>query len=151
MPGVTELPALGEAVAGYWEKIGVKADLIRTEWAIHRPRLVKRSFKGATMYRGFPQPEPVTVWRLAYHSKGDFGEREDPFVDSTIDTLAGTVNAKEREAMARKLGDFFVNDVSTIPLVSAGYLYGTNPKTVRGWQPTRGKYPDRFEWASPAQ
>ena len=149
MPGTTELPALGEAVAGYWEKIGVKADLIRTEWVVHRPDLVKRAFKGATLYRGFPQVEPVTVWRLAYHSKGDFGEREDPFVDSTIDTLAATVNVKEREALATKLGDFFVNDVSTIPLVSASYLYGTNPKRVRGWQPTRGKYPDRFEWAAP--
>ena len=151
MPGTSELPALGEAVAGYWEKIGVKADLIRTEWAVHRPDLVKRSFKGATLYRGFPNPEPVTVWRLAYHSKGDFGQREDPFIDSTIDTLAATVNAKEREALARKLGDFLVNDVATIPVVSASYLYGTNPKKVRGWQPTRGKYPDRFEWASPAQ
>jgi peptide/nickel transport system substrate-binding protein len=151
MPGTTELPALGEAVAGYWEKIGVKADLVRTEWAVHRPDLVKRTFKGATMYRGFPIPEPVTVWRLAYHSKGDFGEREDPFVDSTIDTIAATVNAKERDALARKLGDFLTANVSGIPVVSASYLYGTNPKKVRGWHPTRGKFPDRFDWASPAQ
>jgi|SRR6266536_628316 len=56
-----------------------------------------------------------------------------------------------REALATKLGDFLTNDMSTIPVVSASYLYGTNPKKVRGWQPTRGKYPDRFEWASPVQ
>ncbi|PYQ00939.1 MAG: hypothetical protein DMF83_26895 [Acidobacteria bacterium] len=151
MPGTTELPALGEAVAGYWEKIGVRADLIRTEWVVHRPDLVKRAFKGATIYRGFPQVEPVTVWRLAYHSKGDFGEREDPFVDSVLDTLAATVNAKEREALAKKLGDFLVTDFATLPMVSASYLYGTNPKTVKAWQPTRGKYPDRFEWVVPAR
>jgi peptide/nickel transport system substrate-binding protein len=151
MPGTTELPALGEAIAGYWEKIGVKAELIRTEWAAHRPDLVKRSFKGATIYRGFPNPEPVTVWRLAYHSKGDFGQREDPVIDSTIDTLAATVGPKERAALAKKLGDFLANDVATIPVVSASYLYGTNPKTVKTWQPTRGKYPDRFEWAIPAR
>src|SRR3989442_64367 len=151
MPGTTELPALGEAVAGYWEKIGVRADLIRTEWVVHRPDLVKRGFKGATIYRGFPQVEPVTVWRLAYHSKGDFGEREDPFVDSVLDTLAATVNAKEREALAKKLGDFLVTDFATLPMVSASYLYGTNPKTVKAWQPTRGKYPDRFEWVVPAR
>lgn len=151
MPGTTELPALGEAVAGYWEKIGVKAELIRVEWAAHRPDLVKRAFKGATVYRGFPQPEPVTVWRLTYHSQGDFGQREDAFLDSTIDTLAGMVNVRERESLARKLGDFLVNDAATLPVVSASYLYGANAKTVKGWQPTRGKYPDRFEWASPAQ
>ena len=151
MPGTTELPALGEAVAGYWEKIGVKADLIRTEWVVHRPDLVGRKFKGATVYRGFPQVEPVTVWRLAYHSKGDFGEREDAFVDSTIDTLAATIDGKEREVLARKLGDFLTNDAATLPIVSASYLYATNPKTVKSWQPTRGKYPDRFEWAVPAQ
>jgi len=149
MPGTTELPALGEAVAGYWEKVGVKADLIRTEWVVHRPDLVKRSFKGATVYRGFPQVEPVTVWRLAYHSKGDFGEREDGFVDSTIDTLAATVNGKEREALARRLGDFLTNDAATLPIISASYLYVINPKTVNSWQPTRGKYPDRFERAVP--
>jgi peptide/nickel transport system substrate-binding protein len=149
MPGTTELPALGEAVAGYWEKVGVKADLIRTEWVVHRPDLVKRSFKGATVYRGFPQVEPVTVWRLAYHSKGDFGEREDGFVDSTIDTLAATVNGKEREALARRLGDFLTRDAATLPIISASYLYGINPKTVNSWQPTRGKYPDRFERAVP--
>ena len=149
MPGTTELPALGEAVAGYWEKLGVKADLIRTEWVVHRPDLVKRAYKGATVYRGFPQVDPVTVWRLAYHSKGDFGEREDAFIDSAIDTLAVTVNPRERETLALKLGDFLTHDASTIPVVSASYLYGTNPKKVRGWQPTRGKYPDRFEWASP--
>src|SRR5256886_1074588 len=97
------------------------------------------------------QDEPVTVWRLAYHSKGDFGEREDPFVDSVLDTLAATVNAKEREALAKKLGDFLVTDFATLPMVSASYLYGTNPKTVKAWQPTRGKYPDRFEWVVPAR
>src|SRR5207249_3208485 len=151
MPGTTELPALGEAVAGYWEKIGVRADLIRTEWVVHRPDLVKRAFKGATIYRGFPQVEPVTVWRLAYHSKGDFGEREDPFVDAVLDTLAATVNAEEREALAKKLGDFLVTDFATLPMVSASYLYGTNPKTVKAWQPTRGKYPDHFEWLVPSR
>lgn len=151
MPGTTELPALGEAVAGYWEKVGVKAELLRTEWVVHRPDLVSRRFKGATIYRGFPQVEPVTVWRLAYHSKGDFGEREDAFVDSAIDALAATVNGKERDTLARNLGDFLTNDAATLPIVSASYLYGANPKTVKGWQPTRGKYPDRFEWAAPAQ
>jgi peptide/nickel transport system substrate-binding protein len=151
MPGTTELPALGEAVAGYWDKLGIKADLVRTEWAVHRPDLVSRKFKGATIYRGFPQVEPVTTWRLAYHSKGDFGEREDAFVDSTIDTLAATVDGQEREALARRLGDFLTSDAATLPIVSASYLYATSPKTVRGWRPTRGKYPDRFEWAVPAQ
>ena len=93
----------------------------------------------------------MTVWRLAYHSKGDFGEREDAFVDSTIDTLAATVDGKERETLARRLGDFLTSDAATLPIVSASYLYGVNPKTVKSWRPTRGKYPDRFEWAVPAQ
>src|SRR5262245_14503868 len=113
MPGTTELPALGEAVAGYWEKLGVKAELIRTEWVVHRPDLVKRAYKGATVYRGFPQVDPVTTWRLTYHSKGDFGEREDAFVDSAIDTLAATINAQERETLARKLGDFLTSAAAT--------------------------------------
>src|SRR5438445_440085 len=54
-------------------------------------------------------------------------------------------------ALAKKLGDFLVTDFATLPMVSASYLYGTNPKTVKAWQPTRGKYPDRFEWVVPAR
>ena len=148
MPGTTELPALGEAIAGYWEKIGVKADLIRTEWAVHRPDLVKRGFKGATIYRGFGNPDVVSIWRLAYHSKGDFGSREDASIDSTIDTLAATVNPSEREKLSRKLGDLLMEEYATINVVSASYLYGMSGK-VRTWQPTKGKYPDRFELAVP--
>jgi peptide/nickel transport system substrate-binding protein len=151
MPGTAELPALGEAIAGYWEKVGVRADLVRTEWAVHRPDLVKRTFKGATIYRGFPSPDNVAQWRLAYHSKGDFGEREDALLDSTIESLIVTVNAKERERLAARLGDFLVADASTLNMVSASYLYGINPRQVRAWEPTRGKYPDRYEFAVPAR
>lgn len=151
MPGVAELPSLGEAIAGYWEQIGVQANLVRTEWAVHRPDLVQRSFTGATIYRGFPSMDIVSTWRLSYHSQGDFGEFEDPFVDTTIDTLTTTVDAQERERLARALGDFLVQRSATLNLVSASYLYGVNPKTVKAWQPTRGKYPDRYEFALPAR
>lgn len=151
MPGVAELPALGEAIAGYWEKVGVTANLVRTEWAAIRPELVRRSFKGAMLFRGIPNTDPVSVWRLAYHSKGDLGEHEAPAVDEAIDTLARTVNPKEREKLARTLGELLVADVATINIVSASYLYGVNGRKVRAWQPTRGKYPDRYEFAFPAR
>lgn len=150
LPGTSELPALGEVVAGYWEKVGVKAELIRTEWAVHRPDLVKRTFKGATVYRGFPNVDTAGVFRLGYHSKFDFGEMEDPFIDSAIDDLISTVEPKARVELAQKLGDFLTTNAATLNLVSASYLYGVS-KRVKTWQPTRGKYPDRYEFAIPTR
>ena len=53
--------------------------------------------------------------------------------------------------MARGLGSFLLQGYATLNLVSASYLYGINPKKVQAWQPTRGKYPDRYEFAMPAR
>jgi peptide/nickel transport system substrate-binding protein len=60
--GTPELPRVVEAVAGYWEKIGLKPKIVNTEWAVYRKALSARKSQNTINVQDSPvTPEPGLI------------------------------------------------------------------------------------------
>ncbi|MGH7536220.1 MAG: ABC transporter substrate-binding protein, partial [Gemmatimonadales bacterium] len=73
LPGTPFMFQIGEAVAGSWEKIGIKVDLKNAEWGAFDP-MTRGEQKGlagtASMYRTAGRPEPMPRYVTSFVSKG---------------------------------------------------------------------------------
>jgi peptide/nickel transport system substrate-binding protein len=72
LPGTPFMLQIGEAVAGFWEKIGVKVDLKPVEWGTFPPmeRQDQKNLIGtASMYRTAGRPVAVARYNSGFHSK----------------------------------------------------------------------------------
>ena len=61
LPGTPFMVQIGEALAGFWEKIGVKVEMKTGEWGVFDPmgRGEQKGLVGtASMYRTAGRPEP---------------------------------------------------------------------------------------------
>src|SRR5206468_3150799 len=64
---------IGEAVAGFWEKVGVKVEMKTVEWGAFDPmgRGEQKGLVGAaSMYRTAGRPEPIPRYAGAFVSTG---------------------------------------------------------------------------------
>ncbi|MDO8491367.1 MAG: ABC transporter substrate-binding protein, partial [Dehalococcoidia bacterium] len=105
--GNPELGRLAEVVAGYWDKIGVKATIIPIDLAGMR-----------AMYNATPQPDKlvgqastfaliqrgssINQMRLLYHSKDVFRVDQNPEVDKLIDDSLKEADVKKVDENIRK-------------------------------------------------
>ena len=70
LPGTPFMVQIGEALAGFWEKIGVKVEMKTVEWGVFDPmgRGEQKGLVGtASMYRTAGRPEPSP--RYADHAR----------------------------------------------------------------------------------
>ncbi|MGH7344930.1 MAG: ABC transporter substrate-binding protein, partial [Candidatus Rokuibacteriota bacterium] len=73
LPGTPFMVPIGEAVAGFWEKIGVKVEMKTVEWGAFDPmgRGEQKGLIGtASMYRTAGRPEPIPRYATTFVSKG---------------------------------------------------------------------------------
>jgi peptide/nickel transport system substrate-binding protein len=109
MGGVPQLPKVAEAVAGYWEKIGVKAKVVPIDWVAIRKLYFTRSPKlagHASTWRS-----PGTTWEnmpgglwVYYHSKGTLGFLiKDPRLDKLIDKAMVEMDRGKRLEQVREI------------------------------------------------
>src|SRR5438552_9739336 len=73
LPGTPFMVQIGEAVAGFWEKIGVKVEMKTVEWGVFDPmsRGEQKGLVGtASMYRTAGRPEPIPRYATTFVSKG---------------------------------------------------------------------------------
>ena len=73
LPGTPFMVQIGEAVAGFWEKLGIKVDMKTVEWGVFDPmgRGEQKSLVGtASMYRTAGRPEPSPRYATSLVSRG---------------------------------------------------------------------------------
>src|SRR5262245_34941324 len=83
LPGTPFMMQIGEAIAGFWEKIGVKVEMKTVEWGAFNP-MERGDQKGlvgvASMYRTAGRPEPAPRFVGSFVSTGThhlFGDPKD--------------------------------------------------------------------------
>ncbi len=73
LPGTPFMVQIGEAVAGFWEKIGVKVEMKTVEWGVFDPmgRGEQKGLVGtASMFRTAGRPEPSPRYQTTLTSTG---------------------------------------------------------------------------------
>ena len=102
-----------EAIAQMWGDIGVDVNFQRLPYGTLRPKLVGRTYQGATCHAGSPLPTPATGFGT-YISKNPFNRGlEHHWTESKMQAAQAAVDPAEREALEREIGQFLFDNVLT--------------------------------------
>jgi ABC-type transport system substrate-binding protein len=132
-PGESEHPQVVEALGIYFDAIGIKTTIETLDEG-----------KVTSMWRGKETScciwsniiglRPTEEWiRISYYSKGTVHHFEDPFIDQRYLALTQTVDLKERERLAREVGDHLFEEFADMPLLLLFNEVVANPKVVSAW------------------
>jgi peptide/nickel transport system substrate-binding protein len=150
LPGTPFMVQIGEAVAGFWEKIGVKVEMKTVEWGVFDP-LTRGEQKGlpgtASMYRTAGRPEPAPRY-TTFTSKGVqhlFGDTKDcPALcqefDKAYEAVISENNDAKRTAATTRMLEVAANSWYMVPIVEGVGLWAVNPKRVGQFKPIPGRH-----------
>jgi ABC-type transport system substrate-binding protein len=128
---------MGEAIAGYWEKIGVKTKIIPTEYATYRAMISKPNSPSLRNSVAPMRYGNRVLWdaafHIAYYSKGLLTGTHDPAVDKRVDAILAEKDEKKLEQMCYDLALFLNKHFYQIPIGECGAIYVANPKKVTSW------------------
>ncbi len=129
-PGESEGPAIGDAIAIYFKRIGVEAEVQNHDWA--KIRTTYRKY----LSKNIMWPN-IIGWRPAdngvrnfYYSKGNNHHYEDDFLEETFGKVLKSNDAKERDTLMRAIGDHIQAEYADIPLFWFRNEVFANPKVV---------------------
>jgi len=151
LPGTPFMFQIGEAVAGFWEKIGVKVGLKAAEWGTFQPMLrgEQKSLVGtASMYRTVGRPVAAARYWGSFHSKSEqhlFGDPQHPTpLVEAFDTLHLEVVAEKDDAKrfenTNRMIEMVANSWIAVPIVEGMGYWAVNPKLVGQFSPIPGRH-----------
>jgi len=131
-PGRGFLPDVGEAVATYWEKVGLKVKRRPVDRAVFSADFRKRSYAGVTLAYAGPiiAPEPWELFvRLAYTKAAASLLGEYPKLDEFIERLGAEPRYEERvRIMREELGPWLSEYVPAVSIGSTHSIVGVGPQ-----------------------
>jgi peptide/nickel transport system substrate-binding protein len=132
-PGEAELPQVAEAVALYFNEVGIQATLEPID-AAKVGSMNRAKELGCCIWPNIIGLRPTEEWiRTAHYSKSNGHVFEDEFLEKKYVELSNAVDPKERERLAREIGDHLFEEFTTIPLLSIFNEVAINPKVVADW------------------
>jgi ABC-type transport system substrate-binding protein len=135
-PGRGFLPDVGEAVATYWEKIGIRVKRRPVDRAVFASDFRARAYSGVALAYASPlvAPEPWEVlYRAGYTKAALCLFVEHPKLDEYIDRLAVQPSYQERvRIMREEMGPWLTEYVPGVAIGSAHAIVGLGPK-VGDW------------------
>ncbi len=125
--GAPYLPKLAEVVQGYWTKVGVKTEIVPTDWGTYRGlRKAAELIGQASTYRYGPTPMTPKDLNVGYHSAGTFAllAKTIPELDKLIDgAYTETNDTKRKEMLASVIQQgtdtYTIINIASVPVVAA--------------------------------
>ena len=125
---------MGEAVAGYWEDIGIDVQRTITEYRpTVRNEIEKRTHQFTYVFTTGYRDEPLMYLRILFTPKASVAHFEDPVVTDFVERLSAEPNLEQRMLMSRAVGDWVVENQMAIPLVSVNSLWALSDR-VGEWR-----------------
>ncbi len=136
MPGRPELPEVGEAVAQYWEKIGLRVDRQPIDWTTWRDMSYSRS-KGirwtAHVLGSTPYLEPVVWYNVAAQTTVRVHQMMESLeLDKLTHSAATEIHPERRKQKQLDLGQYIYDNYFCSPIAMKDSLWGSSPR-VEGW------------------
>lgn len=132
-PGEAELPPVCEALAIYFDAVGMQATLENLDEAKVLSMWRNKETTG-TIWPNIIGLRPTEEWlRIANHSKGTVHHFEDEFLEQAYGKLTQAVDAAERESLTKAVGNHLFEAFADIPLLLLYNEVVVNPKIVGEW------------------
>ena len=138
LPGFPEGKAFAEAIAGYWEKIGVKPKLIPVDYPAFRKLWVDRKAPGAVGYYNIANRDWIGTYALlekqAYTPSKLNDTVADPEIDGMIAQVMRQTDQTKINALMRNIYTRLRSEHYGVPVVNIHSPYATS-KTLGKWNP----------------
>jgi peptide/nickel transport system substrate-binding protein len=144
---VTHLPEtklINEAIAGYWEAIGVKVKILEMDYNGFKPIWTKHQDPPgpAAFVLAWPN-RPSYSWRNMYHSAALYSHKKDPQIDRLIEDFETKASMEEYITSAQKIMDYVLENFYSTGICTTHELFAANKK-VPMWE--MGKGVGSFRW-----
>jgi len=151
LPGTPFMVQIGEAIAGFWEKVGIKVDMKTVEWGVFDPmgRGEQTSLVGtASMFRTAGRPEPSPRYATTLTSQGVqhlLGDPKDcPAIcqemDKAYEAVVSEKDDAKRAAAMNRLTEMAAKTWIVVPLIEGMGYWAVNPKRVGQFKPIPGRH-----------
>jgi peptide/nickel transport system substrate-binding protein len=138
LPGFPEGKAFAEAIAGYWEKIGVKPKLIPVDYPAFRKLWDDRKAPGVVGYYNIANRDWIGTFALlekqAYTPSKLNDTVADPEVDGMIAQILRQTDREKINTLMRNIFTRLRSEHSGVPVVYVHSPYATS-KTLGKWNP----------------
>ncbi|WP_181410833.1 ABC transporter substrate-binding protein [Nocardioides humi] len=143
-PDGPEQGDVNEAIAGYWDKAGVKVEIVQAEFATLLETMGTGDFDAGPAATGFPTSNRPSVlanmepMMLTQDAGGRFRTYWDPEkADKWYAELSQIVDEAERDARLREINNELYNEYWSIPVAMKNTTYAAG-KRISGWDPISG-------------
>ena len=138
-----------EAVAGFWEEVGINVDLQRIPYATIRPELITRTFQGATCHTVSQRLTPA-IGASNYVAKSTFSYgTEHPWMEENITDLLGETNPNLVAEKERNVYGWFYDNVMAFALYAHDGIWPVGIRLDPQWTPidfSEVRSPSGFEY-----
>ncbi|MFC1532451.1 ABC transporter substrate-binding protein [Thermodesulfobacteriota bacterium] len=142
--GLPETKLIAEAIAGYWDAIGINIKILEMEYSAFRPVWTKQQDPPgpAAFILAWPN-RPVYSWRSHYHSTAKFSHKKIPEMDRLIEDFEKKTTKDEYIAAARKNMDYVLENYLSTGIFTTNDIFGAR-NDVPNWN--KGKGTSSFRW-----
>jgi peptide/nickel transport system substrate-binding protein len=138
LPGLPEGKAFAEALAGYWEKVGVKPKLIPVDYPAFRKLWVDRKAPEAVGYYNIANRDWIGTYalleKMAYTPSKLNDTVNDPEADAMIAQVMRQTDREKINALMRNIYTRLRSEHAGVPVVYLHSAYATS-KTLGKWNP----------------
>ncbi len=138
LPALPEGREMAEALAGYWQKIGVRPTLVPVDYPAFRKQWVDRAAPGAVGYYNLPNRDWIGTYTLldkfAHTPSRPTDTVADPEIDRMLDAILTTTDRTKINELMRQAFARLRRDHDGIPLVYLHTPYVTS-KRISRWDP----------------
>ena len=134
--GIPEMPTVAEAVAGYWEKIGIETKIIPVEYSAYRAELGKEDPDLDNCFTTVGMPDRLMwdgAFKFLFLSGSMFTTAHDPNLDALIDALASEYNPDMVGQRQYDIGMYLREHHLQVPILEVGIVLAANPENVPQW------------------
>ena len=138
-----------EAVAQYWEEIGIDVRIQNVPYATIRPELITRKYQGVTCHTVGPRLTPV-IGASNYVSQSTFSYgTEHPWMQEHITDALKEVDPVKLAEKEKEIYGFFYDNVMAFALYAFDGIWPVGPKLDPEWTPfsfSETRLPNSFEY-----
>jgi ABC-type transport system substrate-binding protein len=146
-PELAEVQDVGEAVANYWQAIGVPIKIEERELAYAAEQFFARRISGIAWTDATPFRETDREQlRIIYASVGCCEFYSDDVVNENYNEFLASVDLAERDRILRETGNHLYEQYSTVPLVALNVEFIINPDVIAEYETSGFRPPRKLEY-----
>ena len=135
-----------EALAGYFDEIGIKANILPTEYSKYRTGRRSQTIPGKWATWAHPRPFPgfVGLMRALQHSTSPFTSTKDPEFDRLIEEMEEALDPKVAEERFLDIYRRYHEQFTHLTLLDVDIPYATNDYVPDDWNLAKRSWEPNF-------